>query len=230
MILKFVIEPIHIFYRELPLDKNNIFTGNLAEKNEVEEVRFKKSKECAITGLSINQGINSDVVAVANVGKQEAISNLIQKLVKEKKEPDVGLKIYCEKAFEKIIPFERKERSKVPNQKLIYYNTTTKKQEELEFYDYSLHLENFGFEWQDASIEFKYSVELSTDKKKLTKKINMGKTTRRKLFINKSRLYIYTTQTTDDRTNFRAANFGYFWHDDIIESYFSINTKNHLQE
>ena len=39
----------------------------------------------------------------------------------------------------------------------------------------------------------------------------MGKTTRRKLFIDKSRLYNYTTQTADDRINFRAAAFGYFW-------------------
>ena len=62
-------KPIHIFYRELPLDENNIFTGNLAEKNEVEEVRFKKSKEYEITGLSINQDINSDLVAVADVDK-----------------------------------------------------------------------------------------------------------------------------------------------------------------
>ena len=34
-------EPIHIFYKELTLDENNIFTANLAEKNEVEEVKFK---------------------------------------------------------------------------------------------------------------------------------------------------------------------------------------------
>ena len=94
-------EPIHIFYRELPLDENNIFTANLAEKNEVEEVRFKKSKEYAIIGLSINQDIDSDLVAVADVDKQEAISNLTQKLVKEKTEPNFDLKIYCEEAFEK---------------------------------------------------------------------------------------------------------------------------------
>ena len=34
-------EPIHIFYKELPLDENNIFTANLAEKNEVEKLKFK---------------------------------------------------------------------------------------------------------------------------------------------------------------------------------------------
>ena len=68
-------EPIYIFYREFPLGENNIFTANLAEKNEVEEVRFKKSKEYAITGLSVNQNIDSDLVAIADVDKQEAISN-----------------------------------------------------------------------------------------------------------------------------------------------------------
>ena len=134
------------------------------KKNEVEKVWFKKSKEYAITGLSINQDINSALVAVADIEKQEAISNLIQKLVKEKKEPDLDLKIYCEEAFQKIIPFEKKGSSKVPNQKLTYYNTTTKKEEEVEFYYYFLHLEKFGFEWQDASTKFKYSIELSTDK------------------------------------------------------------------
>ena len=35
-------EPIHIFHKELPLDENNIFMANLTEKNEVEEVKFKK--------------------------------------------------------------------------------------------------------------------------------------------------------------------------------------------
>ena len=35
------------FYKELPIDENNIFTANLAEKNEIEEFQFKKSKEYA---------------------------------------------------------------------------------------------------------------------------------------------------------------------------------------
>ena len=84
-------ETIHIFYKELSTDKNNIFTANLAEKNEVEEVKFKKSRECAVTGLSINQDIDSDLFVVTDTDRQEAISNLIQKLVKEKKDPDQSL-------------------------------------------------------------------------------------------------------------------------------------------
>ena len=74
-------EPIHIFYKEIPVDENNIFTVNIAE----EEVRFKKSKEYAVIGLPINQDINCSLAAVTDTVRQEAISNLIQKLLKEKK-------------------------------------------------------------------------------------------------------------------------------------------------
>ena len=34
-------KPIHIFCKELPVDENNIFTADITEKNEVENVRFK---------------------------------------------------------------------------------------------------------------------------------------------------------------------------------------------
>ena len=107
-------EPIHIFYKELPLDENNIFTANLAEKNVVKEVKFKKSKEYVVTGLSINQDVDLDLVAVTDTEKKEAISKLKQNLVKEKKEPDLDLRIYNEEAFEKVIPFTKKTDSEVP--------------------------------------------------------------------------------------------------------------------
>ena len=78
-------EPIQIFYKELPVDENNIFTANIAEENEIEEVRLKQSKEYAVTGLPINQDIDFRLVAVTDTNRQEAISNLIQKLVTKKK-------------------------------------------------------------------------------------------------------------------------------------------------
>ena len=43
-----------------------------------------------------------------------------------------------------------------------------KKQEMVEFYNYYEHLEKFKFEWENEPLEFKYSVELSTDKSQLT--------------------------------------------------------------
>ena len=55
----------------------------LQKKNEVEKVRFKKSLEYAVTGLSINQDIGSALVTVTDVYRQNLLSNTIQKLVKE---------------------------------------------------------------------------------------------------------------------------------------------------
>ena len=77
--------PIHIFYKELPIDENNIFTVKLGDKNEAEEVRLKKSREYIITPLSINQDVNSSLVAVTDTDRHEVRSNLIQKLIKKKK-------------------------------------------------------------------------------------------------------------------------------------------------
>ena len=62
-------ETVHIFYKDLPVDDNNIFVTNLTEKNEVEEIKFKKSWEYAITGLSINQDIGIDFIAVGETDR-----------------------------------------------------------------------------------------------------------------------------------------------------------------
>ena len=58
--------------------------------------------------MPINQDIDSRLVAVTDINRQEAISNLIQKLVTEKKDPDLDLRICNEEAFEKIILLKRK--------------------------------------------------------------------------------------------------------------------------
>ena len=62
-------ESIHIFYKVLLLDENNIFTANLTKKNKAEEVKLKKSKEYAVTGLSIDQDVDSDLVAVTDTDR-----------------------------------------------------------------------------------------------------------------------------------------------------------------
>ena len=74
--------------------------------------------------MSINQDIDSSLLAVTDTERQEAISNLIQKLVKEKKDPDLD------------------------------NEDSTQKQEEVEFYNYMLHLEKYGFGWEDTSLLF----------------------------------------------------------------------------
>ena len=86
-------ETAYIFYKKIPIDKNSVFTANIAEENEVEDVRFKKSKEYAVNGLSFSQDLDSSLDSVTDTGRQEALSNLKQKIIKEKNEPDLDFRI-----------------------------------------------------------------------------------------------------------------------------------------
>ena len=124
-------EPKHIFYKELPVDENNIFSVNIAEKNEVENVKFKKSLEYAV--LSINQDTGSELMTMTDVDKLNFLSNSIQNLVKEKKEPDLDLKIFNAEIKDIIIPFQKRSAADCPQRKLTFYNTTIKKMKKLSF-------------------------------------------------------------------------------------------------
>ena len=66
-------EPIHIFYKELTVAKNNIFTADITEKNEVENVRFKISVVYAVTGLLINPDINTSLIIGTDMGRQNVL-------------------------------------------------------------------------------------------------------------------------------------------------------------
>ena len=75
-----------------------------------------------------------------------------------------------------------------------YYDTTTQKQETIEFYDYYYHLKNFGFTWEHAFLELKYEITLSTDEKPLTKNITMGKNTTFKITVDESKMMYVTNK------------------------------------
>ena len=75
----------------------------------------------------------------------------------------------------------------------------------VEFYNYYEHLEKFKFEWENEPLEFKYSVELSTDKSQLTiKKWQWEKKKRKLLFIDESRIW--------NSTSFAINNHKYLMH------------------
>ena len=97
-----------MFYKELPTDDNSIFVANLAEQNEIVSIKFKKSREYAITGLSINQDTGSTKVAITDTDRLETLSNLIQRLVK-KTEPNLDLVISNEEILETVTPFRKKK-------------------------------------------------------------------------------------------------------------------------
>lgn len=59
-----------------------------------------------------------------------------------------------------------------------------------------LHLEKCAFEWEDTILEFKYSIKLSNDKK-IIKRTDIGKKTRKQLFLDISRMLNNSTSTMD---------------------------------
>ena len=59
-----------MFYKELTVAENNIFTADITEKNEVENVRFKISVVYAVTGLLINPDINTSLIIGTDMGRQ----------------------------------------------------------------------------------------------------------------------------------------------------------------
>ena len=117
-------EPIHIFYEELPVNENNIFIANLTEKNEAKNVRFKKSLEYSVTGVSISQDIGW---TLTDVDRQNFLRNTKQNLVKEKKKPDLDFKISNSETKDIIIPFQKRSATDCPPIKLTFYNSATKK-------------------------------------------------------------------------------------------------------
>ena len=121
-------EPIHIFYNELEIDSKNVFTANISQENEVENVLFDKNKEYAVTGMTIKpEFVDSELVKVINTKELERISEEIQEKIKEYKEPNLNLTISNPETKTLVIPFQKKTETEIPKIKLTFFNTTTKK-------------------------------------------------------------------------------------------------------
>ena len=73
----------HVFYKEIPLGEDNIFSANLTENNRVEQVKFKKSKIYAISGLSIDQDAQPNV-SLPNVEGKKALRDILRTYAEKK--------------------------------------------------------------------------------------------------------------------------------------------------
>ena len=73
-----------MFYKETALVEDNIFSANLTESNEVEQIKFNKSKLYAISGLLINQNIDVNI-SLPNVEGKKALSDILRTYAEEKK-------------------------------------------------------------------------------------------------------------------------------------------------
>ena len=87
-------ELIHIFYNELEIDGNDIFTANIFQENEIENVSFDKNKEYAVTGMTIKPKlVDFELVKVIYTKELQRISEENQEKIKKQKEPNLDLRI-----------------------------------------------------------------------------------------------------------------------------------------
>ena len=120
-------DPVHIFYKEIKIDKDNIFTANISQENEVENVLFNKDKEYVITGMVIKPDIiDSELIKIKSTKELDRISNEIQELIKNHEEPDLTLSIYNKETKTLLIPFLKKDESDLPKINQIRALTKTK--------------------------------------------------------------------------------------------------------
>ena len=85
----------HVLYKEIPLDEDNIFSANLTENKGVEQVKFKKSKIYAISGLSIDQDTQPNV-SLPNIEGKKALSDILRTYAEEKNKFNLDLKVHKE--------------------------------------------------------------------------------------------------------------------------------------
>lgn len=131
-------EPIHIVYNELEIDGNNIFTANIFQENDVENVLFDKNKEYAITGMTIKpELVDSELVKVIHTKELQRISAEIKEKIKNYKEPNLNLTISQPKTKTLVIPFTKKTET--------VFSIRQVKNEVFLVYDYCKHFKDFGF-------------------------------------------------------------------------------------
>ena len=95
-------EFLHTFYKELPVDEDNIFSLNLSENNKVDSVKFDKPKKYEISRLSINQSTGPGVLFL-NVEGKKALNNILRTHAAKKDKCNLDLRTY--KKVGLILPF-----------------------------------------------------------------------------------------------------------------------------
>ena len=112
-------DPSYIYFKEINIDQDNSFIAEFSKENEMEEVLFNKENEYGVTGLSINSILSDEkILKIENVKEQERISEEIQELIKEYKEPDLTFFISQPETNTITIPFVKKNKSDLPKLKL----------------------------------------------------------------------------------------------------------------
>ena len=193
----------------------------MAKENEIENVLFDGQNEYDVSRINIRPVLKDEkIIKVKNKKEQKKISEEIQELIRQNKEPNLTFIISHPETNSLEIPFIKKNETELPKTKLTFFNTTTQKKEDFTFYEYVGHLEKFGYQWSKAG--FKYKITIKDNK--IIKKLTLEKQQRIDFKIDEFRMY-HLDKPNGKFYNLIAFMMGYFEDIKILKKNFNI-TKN----
>ena len=108
-------DPVYIYFKDINIDQNEIFSANFSKENEIEQVVFNKENEYGITGLNINLILSEEeILKIQNKKEQLRISEEINRLMVRYEEPDLTLHVLNSETNTIKISFGRKNESNLP--------------------------------------------------------------------------------------------------------------------
>ena len=113
--------PAYIYFKEIDIDQDEIFTANFSKKKWIENVVFNKENEYGITSLNIDSILpESKILKIENETEQKKISDEIQELIKSYKELDLTLTVSNTEIKTIKIPLVKKNESNLPKKYIIF--------------------------------------------------------------------------------------------------------------
>ena len=126
--------PVHIYCKEIDIDQNHSFTINFAKENEIENILFDGQNEYAVSRMDIKPVIKDEkIIKIESKKEQKKISEEIQELIKQNKEPNLTFIISHPETNSIEIPFVKKNETELPKKKLTFLIQPLKKMKILHF-------------------------------------------------------------------------------------------------
>ena len=102
--------PVHIYFKEIDIDQNQSFTINFAKENEIENISFDGQIEYGVSRMNIRPVLKDEkIIKVENKKEQKKISEEIQELIRQNKEPNLTFIISHPETNSIEIPFVKKK-------------------------------------------------------------------------------------------------------------------------
>ena len=152
--------PSYLYFKELDIDRDNVFHLNFSKENEIEEVVLDKDYIYAMTSLNLNEDFDSSqVIKIEDENKQKKLNAEILQALDDFKEPDLALTIQNDETVTVKISFVKKKDLSLI--KYSHVDLTTKKKKKISVHDYVGHFDKYGFEWRwdKDSVGSKYEIK-----------------------------------------------------------------------